>query len=252
VGDTKISALTAVSSVAGANELAVNEAGTSKKASVTQLATFIDASPALTGVPTAPTAAAGDSSTQVATTAFVQNALPLIIAGNSGAANQNAAPARTIQVLTANSSTNNTTNIAVAMTTLSLAAGTYKYRYDIICQSDTSGNSIKFAVDATGTVTRHLYRLYFPSGGVTASTGAMDQEVNATTGNVYAFASTRVDNTTLGPFTDVDTTNADIHVVIEGMLLTTTVSGLTLGFASETTGITKLIAGTCLELVRLG
>ena len=33
------------------------------------------ASPALTGTPTAPTAAAGDNSTQVATTAFVKNAI---------------------------------------------------------------------------------------------------------------------------------------------------------------------------------
>jgi hypothetical protein len=40
MADTKISALTAVASVAGANEFAVNEAGTSKKASGTQLAAF--------------------------------------------------------------------------------------------------------------------------------------------------------------------------------------------------------------------
>jgi hypothetical protein len=40
MANTKISALTAVASVAGANEFAVNEAGTSKKASGTQLAAF--------------------------------------------------------------------------------------------------------------------------------------------------------------------------------------------------------------------
>ena len=43
MADTKISALTAVVSVAGANEFAVNEAGTSKKASATQLSTFVNA-----------------------------------------------------------------------------------------------------------------------------------------------------------------------------------------------------------------
>lgn len=41
MADTKISALSAVASVAGTNELAVNESGTSKKASVTQVATFL-------------------------------------------------------------------------------------------------------------------------------------------------------------------------------------------------------------------
>jgi hypothetical protein len=41
MADTKISALTAVSAVAGANEFAVNEAGTSKKASATQISAFL-------------------------------------------------------------------------------------------------------------------------------------------------------------------------------------------------------------------
>lgn len=39
------------------------------------------ASPALTGVPTAPTATVGNSSTQIATTAFVQGALPAVPTG---------------------------------------------------------------------------------------------------------------------------------------------------------------------------
>ena len=41
MADTKISALTAVASVAGANEFAVNEASVSKKASATQVQTFV-------------------------------------------------------------------------------------------------------------------------------------------------------------------------------------------------------------------
>lgn len=40
MADTKISALTAVASVVGTHEFAVNEAGTTKKASATQVATF--------------------------------------------------------------------------------------------------------------------------------------------------------------------------------------------------------------------
>lgn len=41
MADTKISDLTAVESVAGANEFMLNEAGTEKKCSATQLATFV-------------------------------------------------------------------------------------------------------------------------------------------------------------------------------------------------------------------
>jgi len=43
MADTKISALSAVASVDGADEFAVNNAGTSEKASGTQLSTFINA-----------------------------------------------------------------------------------------------------------------------------------------------------------------------------------------------------------------
>src|SRR3990172_7982875 len=41
MADTKISALTAAAAAAAANELAINEAGTSKKLTVAQLATFL-------------------------------------------------------------------------------------------------------------------------------------------------------------------------------------------------------------------
>ena len=50
----------------------------------TQLSTKAPlASPALTGTPTAPTAAAGTSTTQVATTAFVENSAPFIISATA-------------------------------------------------------------------------------------------------------------------------------------------------------------------------
>ena len=42
MADTKISALTAVAAAAGANEIPVNEAGTTKKATVTQLAAYLN------------------------------------------------------------------------------------------------------------------------------------------------------------------------------------------------------------------
>jgi hypothetical protein len=41
VADTKISALTAATAVAGANEFAINEAGTSKKVTAAQLQDFL-------------------------------------------------------------------------------------------------------------------------------------------------------------------------------------------------------------------
>jgi hypothetical protein len=217
MADTKISALTAASAAAPANEFAINEAGTSKK---------------LTG-------------------AQVRDMLTLLITGNSGAANANAAPSKTLQRLNSNAAANATTTFATVMTTTSVAAGTYRFRYDIVVQSSSATVSVKFRVGHSGTITRILARLLFPSGGVTAATGVMDQEINATTGNVYAIASTRVNDAALGPFTDVDTINADIHCTIEGLLTVSTSGSLTLGHASETATSTQVMADTMLELVRV-
>jgi len=217
MADTKISALAAASAAAGTNELAINEAGTSKKLTVAQLLALFQT----------------------------------LISGNSGACNGNAAPTVTRQILTANAAANSTTSVATVMTTTGLPAGTYRYRYDVIGQSATATVSLKFAIDATGTVIKHLTRLIFPSAGVTAATGLVDQESNPTTGSVLAHASTRADATVLGPHTDVDTINADIHYVIEGILVTSTSGDLLLRHASETATSTQVMAKTMLELVRL-
>lgn len=217
MADTKISALTAVVDPASTDEFAINQGGSSKKITLAQIAFY----------------------------------LRTLITGNSGAANADAAPAETLQVLTVNATANSTTTIAAVMTTTALPAGTYRYRYDILAQSAAATTAHKFSVDATGTVTRHVYHLFFPSAGVTAATGVVDQEVNATTGAVWAHQSTRVDNTTLGPMTDVDTINADVHYVVEGILVTSTSGNLVLGHASEVAASSQVMAGTMLQLLRL-
>lgn len=173
-----------------------------------------------------------------------------LISGNSGTANASAAPQQTWQVLTANAAANSTTTIATVMTTSTLPAGTYRYRYEIITQSGATTTAQKFSVNATGTVTRHVYNLFFPSAGVTASTGVVDQDINVTTGAVWAHLSTRTNNTTLGPATDHDATG-DVLYVIEGVLITTTSGNLLLGHASEVAAASTVQAGTMLKLERL-
>jgi hypothetical protein len=137
------------------------------------------------------------------------------------------------------------------MTTTALPAGTYKYRYDIISQSAATTTAQKFSVNATGTVTRNVWHLFFPSQGVTAATGIADQDINVTTGAVWAHLSSRTDGATLGPHTDVDTANADVHYVIEGILTTTTSGDLELGHASEVAAASTVQASTMLQIQRL-
>lgn len=216
MADTKISALTAASAAALANEFAINEAGTTKKVTGTQLQALIG---------------------------------PTLITGNSGTANAAAAPSETWQILSSNATVNGTTSIVTVMTTSSLAAGTYWYRYDIIGQAAASTTSMKFSVDFTGTVTKTVYHLFFPSQGVTAATGVVSQVANTTTGNVWAHQSTRTDATVLGPETDHDGTG-DVHYVMEGILVCSTSGNLLLGHASEAAANTTVQSGTLLVLRR--
>lgn len=85
-GETHIAATTSVHGIANTAELATKSyADNAKTDAITTSATAIAlkaniASPALTGVPTAPTAAAGTNTTQIATTAFVGTAVSALVA----------------------------------------------------------------------------------------------------------------------------------------------------------------------------
>lgn len=217
MADTKISALTAVTTPTSTDEFPVNQGAASKKMTLEQIEQYFRTT----------------------------------IAGGSGTANQGGAGHETWQVLTSNAATNSTATIATVMTTSSLPAGTYRYRYDIIAQSSAATTSLKFSVGFSGTVTKTVYHLFFPSQGVTAATGIVDQDINVTTGAVWAHLSTRTDNTTLGPTTDVDTANANVHYVIEGVLVCSTSGNLLLGHASEGAVATTVQSGTMLQLIRV-
>lgn len=216
MADTKISALASVVTPATTDEFAVNQGGTSKKVTLATLVSYFQG----------------------------------LISGSSGAG-AIAAGAEIWQVLTSNAASNSTTTNAAVMTTTSLPAGTYWFRYDIIVQCAAATNSPKFAVQATGTVTKIVYHLFFPSQGVTAATGVIDQDINVTTGAVVGHQSTRTNNTTLGPFTDVDTANSDVHMWIEGIVVTSTSGNLVLQHSSETAAATTVQSGTQLYLKRL-
>jgi len=238
MADIKISALTQVPAASGLDELAVNESGVSKKVNITQLATFLNTSPDFTGVPTAPTASAGTNTTQIATTAFAQSGGPV-----------------SVKFLNADETPNaQTAMVRVSgMDVSGVASGTYVFEYYIVAQAAGTTQSFKFAVNHTGTTTVFIYNLYFPSAGVTAATGAIDQDNNPTTGSVWAFHATRTKNATLGPQTGVDTLNANIMLRVTGMMIVTVSGTLELYEGCELGGInTTIKAGTCLILTKTG
>lgn len=205
MADQKISALTQAASGVGADEFAINEAGTSKKITLSQVAHFTNISGIVVSL-------ASDATANGLTTAVRVSGMDVIV-----------------------------------------DAGTYVFEYYIRAQFADAGNSPKFAVNHTGTTITFCYDFFFPSAGVTASTGSIDQEANATTGQIWAFQATRTVNTLLGPETDVDTINADILFRITGLTIVTVTGTLELYQASEVAGnLITIKAGTCLILTKVG
>lgn len=169
----------------------------------------------------------------------VQQQVPNIIGVNS------------IAALAADVSNSTTTVAAIAGLDLTLAAGTWIYRYYIRYQAAATTTGVKFAVDHTGTVTAHIYNMYGVDTTATASDGAMDQDANASTGQVLAAYAARADNVTLGPTLSVDTINADMLMVIEGVVVVTATGNLRLMHGSEVAAATTVKAGSALVATKV-
>lgn len=202
MADTKISALTAASSAALANEFAINEAGVSKKVSGTQLKALLN---------------------------------PF-----------------TVTVLSADLASTSSTLAKVTGLDTALAAGLWEFRYYIGYRSDTSTVGVKYSVNFTGTQTIFLLFAEEQEGTTAASTGAADQQ-HATFG-LRAGGSQRAPSTTVAAIgtISVDTINADMLIVIKGIIRVTVSGNIELYHANETgTTQIKTMADSVLILNKL-
>jgi hypothetical protein len=223
MADTKISALTAASAAAGANEIPINEAGASKKLTVTQLATFV-----------APTLITGASGT-VGTTL----GLP------------------TLQVLTSNNSDIPTTSVVTQLTGTTVGTGWWLVEYFVIWQSNVTTTGITFIVDHTGTAANSQWTREDMMGSTTAlaTVGISNQALasaNSGAGTLPSNYSARNDAATLGPNTGVDTINVNQYSRISGLTLVTASGNLLLQANSEIAStITRVCAGTTARYTKL-
>jgi hypothetical protein len=212
--DTKISALTAAASALGADEFPVNEAGTSKKVTLTQ----------------------------------VGNLLFTRIAGSSGAAG----PFKTLQNLTANSADQTSTTPGVIMTTTGVGAGTWLFRYTVIYQSAATSTGIKLIANHTGTVTQWQSLLTISDTSATAATGVGKGLMTAAIGGTVSTYPERAKNTGTLPTVGVTDTNADILAVLEGLIVVTVSGSLELKLGTEVgASAVRIMADSSLELTQV-
>ena len=124
----------------------------------------------------------------------------------------------------------------VEITNLSqtLAAGTYTFRYDIIYRSNQATNGIRYAVNYSGTNGAFVWNWRWADLAATASTAVPDQDDIDTAGNVLGNFQSRAESTTTrGVTLSVDTANADMMIIIEGVFVATGAGDLELWTASE-------------------
>ena len=218
MADTKISALSAVATPAGTDELAVNQGGTSKKLTLEQVATYVVK---LTSSGAAPA---------------------------TGAAHQGAAPSQTFVLNTAD---NAVTTVETVLNVTSVLAGTYFYEYFIVWRSGATGTGTSFAVDYSGTVTRVRSTRHYQSTGAAAATGISDGTSQVLTGTLVEHMSINTDNGALGPNTGVGSTSEDQYDMIRGTMVVSTGGTLSLTMTGEGNGAVTFMADSFVRLTRL-
>jgi len=203
-----ISSLTQASAGLSADEFAIEIGDVSQKISLSQIATFTNASGVLKSIST--------DEASILTTSMVR------VSG---------------------------------MDVTNVGSGIYTFEYYIRSQASITTQTMKFAVNHTGTTTAFMYNLFHPGNLNTGGGQTVDQENTQTSGRVWCVNLTRTKNATLGPNASIDSANADLLYRISGMMVVTTDGTLELYHGCETltgSGLVTIKAGTCLILKKVG
>lgn len=153
------------------------------------------------------------------------------------------------QILASDHSSSSTTPDSVTgLKVVNVQPGTYKFQYVLLHQAAATTTGIRFDVNFTGTATGSWIQR-FVDVSATASTGAQDQDAVLSTGSVVgAFASRAFGTAGRGTTISVDTANADMLTIIEGLLIVTAAGDLELWHGSEVAAATTVKAGSLVLL----
>ena len=170
------------------------------------------------------------------------------IAGASGAAGADL----TWQALGADAAAITATAPAAVMTTTGVGAGTWAFQYMIRYQSAAAATGIGLAVNHSGTVSFFVSQSRMVTTGGAAATGIGDQTAAVNAGQLVEGKAERAINAMSSAMAGVDTANADMLVVLEGIVAVTASGDLELKVASEVAGSGIMVkAGTLLDLRRI-
>lgn len=158
---------------------------------------------------------------------------------------------QTVKALSGDVTTGSTTPSKVTGLDTDTGTGTFIFRYYILHRSAATTTGIKFDVNHSGTVTAFVWNQRFVDVSATAATAAQDQDaVLSTAGVMAAFASRAKGTAGRGKTLSVDTANADMLTIIEGLFICTVSGDLQLYHGSEVAANSTVKTGTSLILTR--
>lgn len=165
-----------------------------------------------------------------------------------------ATPAMTVKALSVDQAdiTGITLVEIAGLTVASLAAGTYVFQYSMIYQTTATTTGVEFVVDHTGTDSAFVSNARFGSTGGIAATGIADQVGVGTAAGLMEVKTQRVSGSRPGVTIGVDTINANTLMIIEGVIVTTSVGDLKLMMAAELAAlVVRAKAGSALILTKI-
>ncbi len=215
MADSKISALPAASVAVVANEFAINEAGTSKKLTLQQIADFLVKRAA------AATVAAGAYTTQL--------------------------------VLAADSADITGITLTTVMSITGVGVGRYYFRCQLVFQTTATSTGIGVAVNHTGTLTQFAVVNKWVDTLATATTGGVMNAGAVAAGNVYGSHSSITKNTLIGAVNvTVQAANSDHLMIIEGFFVCSVSGNLEIKLEAELAAlVVRAMQGSYLELIKL-
>lgn len=151
----------------------------------------------------------------------------------------------------ATESNSTTTPTEVAGLTRALGVGNYMFIYAIAYQAAATTTGVRFDVNFTGTVTRFVWWQRWVDVSATAATAAADQDEILSTGAVMgAFASRAKGTAGRGTTLSVDTANADMLMIIEGVMTVTVAGEIELWHGSEVAAASSVMPGSMLVILK--
>lgn len=150
-------------------------------------------------------------------------------------------------------SSTSTTPAAVTDLSLTLVPGVYNIKVWMLIQTAATTTGIGIHLNASGgTVTKIAATWYSLTTATSTTTGVMDQTSVAATFQHMEGRAQRANNTSGGPFSGVDTANADQFAVLEGIVVVTATTTLQVMLATEVAAsAAKLLTGTNIRAVKV-